>query len=191
MPAMNIKNPTARYPKRIQTMARRKSRARNGMPGLPKKRRSATRKRYIILFRCGGRGPLLRLDRLDKQGNRRQTSATFFAPRKKQFMVGAEQGKVPPTRKIGSYDRRRPQSHAGFVEWRFSNRRRNNRGIRRASRCTGKFPELYRRVRIDTIQRDKAHDIDAFRRRLARLILNCEQGKMYGTWNDHGRLLSY
>lgn len=96
MPAMNIKNPTARSPKRIQTMARRKSRARNGMPGLPKKRRSATRKRYIILFRCGGRGPLLRLDRLDKQGNRRQTSATFFAPRKKQFMVGVEQGKVPP-----------------------------------------------------------------------------------------------
>ena len=142
MPAMNIKNPTARSPKRIQTMARRKSRARNGMPGLPKKRRSATRKRYIILFRCGGRGPLLRLDRLDKQGNRRQTSATFFAPRKKQFMVGVEQGKVPPTRKIGSYDRRRPQSHAGFVEWRFSNRRRNNQGIRYEPRCTSEFSEI-------------------------------------------------
>lgn len=53
------------------------------------------------------------------------------------------------------------------------------------------FPALYRRVHIDTIQRDKVHDIDAFRRRLARLILNCEQGKMYGAWNDHGRLLSY
>ena len=90
------KNPACRYPKRVPTMARRKSRTRNGMLDLHKKKCYATRKRYIILFRCGGRSPLLRVDRLDKQGNRRQTSATFFSPRKKQFMVGTEQGKVPP-----------------------------------------------------------------------------------------------
>lgn len=54
-----------------------------------------------------------------------------------------------------------------------------------------KFPILYQRVRIDTIQRDKRKDIELFRKRLARLIDMSEQGKMFGEWNDFGRLLDY
>lgn len=53
------------------------------------------------------------------------------------------------------------------------------------------FPELYKRIRIDTIQRDKRKDIEIFRKRLDRLIQKSEQGKMFGDWNDYGRLLEY
>ena len=53
------------------------------------------------------------------------------------------------------------------------------------------FPELYRRIRIDTIQRDKRKDIDLFWKRLKRLVQQSEQGKMFGDWNDYGRLLDY
>lgn len=51
------------------------------------------------------------------------------------------------------------------------------------------FPELYRRIRIDTIQRDKRKDIELFRKRTDRLVRACEQGEMFGDWNDYGRLL--
>ena len=53
------------------------------------------------------------------------------------------------------------------------------------------FPELYRRIRIDTIQRDKRKNIELFWRRVARLIQKSEQGEMFGNWNDYGRLLEY
>lgn len=54
-----------------------------------------------------------------------------------------------------------------------------------------KFPELYRRIRIDTIQRDKSKDIALFWKRVERLIQKSEQGEMFGAWNDYGRLLNY
>lgn len=50
------------------------------------------------------------------------------------------------------------------------------------------FPLLYQRVRIDTIQRDKHKDLQLFRRRLERLIEQSERNKMFGAWNDNGRL---
>lgn len=53
------------------------------------------------------------------------------------------------------------------------------------------FPELYRRIRIDTIQRDKKKDLSLFWKRVARLIEKSEQGEMFGDWNDYGRLLEY
>lgn len=51
------------------------------------------------------------------------------------------------------------------------------------------FPELYRRIRIDTIQRDKKKDVELFWKRVERLIQKSEQGEMFGDWNDYGRLL--
>lgn len=53
-----------------------------------------------------------------------------------------------------------------------------------------KFPPLYQRVRIDTIQIKKKQP-DLFQRRLQKLIDNTKQGIMYGEWNDNGRLLNY
>lgn len=53
------------------------------------------------------------------------------------------------------------------------------------------FPELYRRIRIDTIQRDKHKDLELFHKRLNRLIEKSAQGEMFGDWNDYGRLLEY
>lgn len=50
------------------------------------------------------------------------------------------------------------------------------------------FPELYRRVRIDTIQQVK-NDQDLYLKRLDKFIQNTKQNNMYGSWNDNGRLL--
>ena len=50
------------------------------------------------------------------------------------------------------------------------------------------FPELYQRIRIDTIQRDKHKDMALFRKRLDRLVSKSRQGVMFGEWNDYGRL---
>ena len=52
------------------------------------------------------------------------------------------------------------------------------------------FHPLYRRVRIDTIQRNKANN-KIFASRLHKLIKASEQGEMIGEWNDNGRLLQY
>jgi len=53
-----------------------------------------------------------------------------------------------------------------------------------------KFPALYQRVRIDTIQIKKKQP-DLFQSRLRKLIDNTKKGIMYGEWNDNGRLLNY
>lgn len=50
------------------------------------------------------------------------------------------------------------------------------------------FPELYKRVRIDTIQSYK-HEPELFESRLDKFITNTKENKMYGQWHDHGRLL--
>ncbi|MDO7907658.1 YdeI/OmpD-associated family protein [Paenibacillus sp. JX-17] len=50
------------------------------------------------------------------------------------------------------------------------------------------FPDLYKRVRIDTIQSNKDQP-ELFKRRLDRFIENTRDNKIYGQWHDHGRLL--
>lgn len=52
------------------------------------------------------------------------------------------------------------------------------------------FPDLYKRVRIDTIQSNKKQP-ELFKSRLEKFISNTRENKMYGQWNDHGRLLDY
>ena len=51
-----------------------------------------------------------------------------------------------------------------------------------------RFPPLYRRVRIDTVQIKKKQP-QLFESRLKKLIENTRAGIMYGEWNDNGRLL--
>jgi len=53
-----------------------------------------------------------------------------------------------------------------------------------------KFPLLYQRIRINTIQ-IKRKKPDLFQSRLQKLIDNTKKGIMYGEWNDNGRLLNY
>ena len=50
-----------------------------------------------------------------------------------------------------------------------------------------KFPPLYQRVRIDTIQIKKKQP-ELFASRLQKLLDNTKKGVMYGEWNDNGRL---
>lgn len=49
-------------------------------------------------------------------------------------------------------------------------------------------PELYKRIRIDTIQIKKKQS-EIFRSRLDKFIENTRNGILYGEWNDNGRLL--
>ncbi len=51
-----------------------------------------------------------------------------------------------------------------------------------------RLPELYKRVRIDTIQIKKRQP-ELFKSRLSKFIENTRQGVLYGEWNDNGRLL--
>lgn len=53
-----------------------------------------------------------------------------------------------------------------------------------------KFPPLYQRVRIDTIQIKKKLP-ELFNSRLKKFIDNTKQNIMFGDWNDNGRLLDY
>jgi len=54
------------------------------------------------------------------------------------------------------------------------------------------LPELYRRIRIDTIQWCvKTGQPGLFEKRLQKFMDNTRQSKMYGAWNDDGRLLDY
>ena len=53
-----------------------------------------------------------------------------------------------------------------------------------------RFPLLYQRVRIDTVQIKKGQP-ELFRARLQKLVDNTRQGIMYGEWNDNGRLIDY
>jgi uncharacterized protein YdeI (YjbR/CyaY-like superfamily) len=50
------------------------------------------------------------------------------------------------------------------------------------------FPELYRRIRVDTIQSYK-HQPELFQSRLDKFIASTRENKMYGQWHDNGRLL--
>lgn len=51
-----------------------------------------------------------------------------------------------------------------------------------------RLPELYRRVRVDTIQ-IKRYQPEIFRNRLEKFVENTRKGILYGEWNDNGRLL--
>ncbi|WP_214742984.1 hypothetical protein [Exiguobacterium sp. s48] len=49
------------------------------------------------------------------------------------------------------------------------------------------FPELYRRIRIDTIQSVR-EERETYLRPLDKLIEKTKAYEMYGQWNDDGRL---
>jgi hypothetical protein len=54
------------------------------------------------------------------------------------------------------------------------------------------FPELYTRVRIDTIQKEIVYGhSELFKNRLKKFVENTKQNKIYGDWHDSGRLLNY
>jgi uncharacterized protein YdeI (YjbR/CyaY-like superfamily) len=50
-----------------------------------------------------------------------------------------------------------------------------------------KLPPLYIRVRIDNIQGYPQGD-DTYNRRLEKFLINTTKNKLYGDWNDNGRL---
>ena len=50
------------------------------------------------------------------------------------------------------------------------------------------FPQLYQRVRVYNIAFYKKRDPAAYERMLAHLISETKAGRMYGEWNDYGRL---
>ena len=53
------------------------------------------------------------------------------------------------------------------------------------------FPSLYRRVRAGNIAFYKKRNPAMYEKTLFHLITETKKGKMYGEWNDYGRLLEY
>ena len=49
------------------------------------------------------------------------------------------------------------------------------------------FPELYQRIRLNSIQRERKKP-EVFERMKKTFVEKTRQGKMYGSWNDYGRL---
>lgn len=60
------------------------------------------------------------------------------------------------------------------------------RAVPEAWRNFQTFPELYRRVRVDNVQRTRKNP-ELFRSRLQKLVESSAQGIMYGQWDDYGR----
>ncbi|MBP3729292.1 MAG: thymidylate synthase [Lachnospiraceae bacterium] len=50
------------------------------------------------------------------------------------------------------------------------------------------FPPLYRRVRAYNVAFFKKREPEIYQKALARLIVESGKGRMYGEWNDYGRL---
>lgn len=50
------------------------------------------------------------------------------------------------------------------------------------------FPKLYQRIRLDSIQRYFGIDQEKYKKAKQNFIKKTKQNKMYGDWNDYGRL---
>lgn len=53
------------------------------------------------------------------------------------------------------------------------------------------FPPLYQRVRADNLSYCRAQNPNRYQSALNHLIEETARGRMYGEWNDYGRLLEY
>lgn len=49
------------------------------------------------------------------------------------------------------------------------------------------FPELYKKIKISNIQKERKNT-ETFNKMLNNFLKNTKKGKMYGNWNDYGRL---
>lgn len=54
-----------------------------------------------------------------------------------------------------------------------------------------KFPLLYQRIRSYNVAFYKDKNLDTYHKALKHLITETKKSKMYGEWNDYGRLLDY
>lgn len=50
------------------------------------------------------------------------------------------------------------------------------------------FPKLYQEIRIDSIQRYKDISKDLYQKAINNFVKQTKKNKMYGQWNDYGRL---
>ena len=50
------------------------------------------------------------------------------------------------------------------------------------------FPELYKKIRVYNINFYKKRNFSAYKKALEHLIKETSKGKMYGQWDDYGRL---
>ncbi len=64
----------------------------------------------------------------------------------------------------------------------------------KAARCWSKFksfPPLYQRIRAYNVVFYKKRNPAMYEQTLSHLIYETKQGRMFGEWNDYGRLLDY
>ena len=53
------------------------------------------------------------------------------------------------------------------------------------------FPKLYQNIRVYNVNFYKNRDEEAYNKALEHLIRETKKGKMYGEWNDYGRLMDF
>ena len=53
------------------------------------------------------------------------------------------------------------------------------------------FPNLYQRIRINNLMFYKKKNLVQYKKSLKHLISTTKENKMFGEWNDYGRLLNY
>ena len=54
-----------------------------------------------------------------------------------------------------------------------------------------RYPKLYQRIRISNLIFYKKKDKDIYDKMLSHFIEETKKEKMFGNWNDYGRLLDY
>ena len=135
---------------------------------------------------------MLRLDRqYHKENSRRSDSPETLSQETTKQLVGTEQGNMPQNGTHGTDAGRAvlpDMSPDGFNIDKDILQRLQSDPVVWNNFC--QFPDLYKRIRIDTIQ-IKRNDPGLYESLLVKFIENTRKGLLYGEWNDNGRLLKY
>ena len=147
--------------------------------------------RYFLVYWCCRRSPMLRLDRQYHQENSRwcnspetlsqKTGNNWSELNKERCRRLERSGLMTDAGRVVLPD----MSPNGFTIDKDILRRLQSDPTVWNNFC--QFPDLYRRIRIDTIQIMK-NQPEIFESRLNKFIENTRKGLLYGEWNDNGRL---
>ena len=136
---------------------------------------------------------MLWLDRQHPRDHRRRADAEVFAEEKEQSWTELNKERVRRLEKLGL------MTDAGRAVLPAMGARsiRVDPDIEAAlkrARAWSKFkafPPLYRRVRAGNVAFYKKRNPAMYEQTLSHLIVETKQGRMFGEWNDYGRLLEY
>ena len=133
---------------------------------------------------------MLRLGGQRAKADRRKADAAVFTAQEQQPVDGAQQGAGSEAGKPGQDDRRRTCGAArdGTAQLpRGQGNRSRHEGSARVVEVQV-VPTLYQRVRAYNVAFYKNRAPEIYQKALAHLIEETKRGRMFGEWNDYGRL---